>query len=688
MKRAPVKRLFLFLCFILAFQPISTTSVVEAKTAINWSPSEGPQISGGVISHLALDPNNGDHIFAIQEQSDLWQTISESYDAGDHWHSLSNLQNLWLHSLAIDPDQSNVLYLGSNTGIYRSVNGGVDWSQLTNFSSTISVPAANTIYSFERLPGTPDCTAGFDYFARSQDQGATWKKIPLGCGLNGEITSPFGHPLVIYLRLVDNSVSISQTLARSNDGGDSWSFFPLIGPLFSMGLFPIASDSAHPELLYSSSGTGIIISTDGGQTWNLKLSFSINGIFHFAFTAEEIYAGFESITGGAHGIILGAVYRSRDGGDTWEQLPLQLPSNLLALSVIPGIPDSILAGLDGHGVDRSTDGGQTWQFVNVGIMSSTKTFRLRIFPNSSHRAFAIIDWPRPALFTSPNDGLTWSISLDNVQLNDVLSDPQNVNTAWAIGPGGWIESQDGGNTWFSVNSLSGLYLAISPDAPGRPCATHFDQVEGYLVCRTLGQNGSEAWQSYPIPQSKGVSQIAISPTHGNWIFVGGTPDNQVSVIYQSTDGGNSWAESFRGPPNYMLDDLTISRDDPARIMAVFGEYHPDNLIIYESLDTGKTWHDLTLEMTKVVGDLWTGWTYQASVFFTPSGETYFASGDLIMVRPAFGQPWQILGMINDRIYASGFEDGLPHILWLAGEKGYWKTVLPQWYFIWFPNIFR
>jgi photosystem II stability/assembly factor-like uncharacterized protein len=648
-----------------------------------WSTLPGPRISGGVISQLVVDPHDAGHLIALQQQADYQQTFVESEDGGEHWQALSSLKDQWIENMAIDPARPEVLYASGALGVFRSENGGQDWTKIAENGPWIFAPQADSVYVLETAPATADCPYGPSFFLSSLDRGDTWaKKVSLGCAFFDKLAVAHSDPQVIYLSEVDpHSPSMAQSLARSVDGGASWTLTPLTGPLFQMGLFPMAVDPSNPQKLYSSSGTGLIVSSDAGQTWASTLQISGDGIFLFGFSGNEIYAGLDSLLAGAPA----ALYRSRDGGGSWEELPAHFPANLKSLIVIPGQPARLFAGLDGFGVDRSVDGGQSWLLKNMGLVSTTRPERLRISPGAPDALFAITDWPRWGLFKSADGGANWGQPLLETPLEDVAVSPLNHDLVWAIGPDGWLESLDGGNHWKTVSSQSGYSLAVSPAAPERPCAPVTGQDQGYLLCRNLDAEGKETWSSYPVSGSQTVGRVAISPTQGSLIFVGGTLDGGVGAIFSSEDSGKTWQDRFQAPLEYGLLDLAVSGGDPARVIAVFGRAVYHDLYVYQSLDGGKTWQDLTPQMAAAAGgDLWDGHLYRAFVFTTETGAAYYASGETVLAQAAPGQAWQVLGISNDLIYSAALEDGSPGFLWLGGEKSYWKVSLPDWSITWMP----
>ncbi|MFZ2095876.1 MAG: hypothetical protein WAV05_04485 [Anaerolineales bacterium] len=676
-----------FLLFILVINITNVGDLQQnsiSNQKILWENYDEPLISGGVISQIIIAPDNNEHLIALQEQTDNWQTIAESKNGGKLWSTLVNLHQFGIQYLDIDFDYPNILYASGDTGIYRSDDGGYNWQKLTNYGPIISVPSSKTIYSIEKLEGTLECPSGQTNFVRSVDGGNTWEAILLKCGIYGYISSSYSNPAVIYLNEIDpNRRTI--TLARSVDRGNSWSYTPLVGPYFTMGLFPIYIDPQISDKLYSSSGNGIIISEDGGQTWYSKLEVPISGAFLFSFTKNKIYAILNSTLVGSYGCI----YRSDDEGETWKILSFPHEGNPIAiLATYHNFSSRIFVSIDGFGIEKSTDGGLTWRISNRGLVSTTKTARL-VFPYSPYmQIFTLIDWPRKALFTSSDDGLSWNLLKTENNLNDLAIDPIDSNLMWIVGDRGLEESKDGGKKWRSVSSLSGSKLSISPNSSNRPCSTHNENSQGFIVCREVSKNGNVTWQSYLVPGSKSLTDIAISPNDGSLIFVSGTSDYIYGSIYQSEDSGNNWRESLRSLANYYPLYIAISQNEPATIIAIFDQIQFDDLLIYESLDFGITWRDITSDIKIIANDLSTRFTFRAVALFDTSNTLYIATGNTIFSRLTPYQPWKIFGLINDRIYEAAINHGDPEYLWLAGETTGWRTLLPMYFYNWLPAIRR
>lgn len=139
--------------------------------------------------------------------------------------------------------------------------------------------------------------------------------------------------------------------------------------------------SGHPS---TGGNTGLIKSTDGGQTWQVVSTIlDPPADFHTMALSKsdpDVIMGFDS---GGRGL-----FKTADAGQTWEEL--DYPEYIVALVIAPDNPDMVFAGT-GNGIFQSTDGGSSWsqlnQYKGIGVhalafdadgtlYASTETFGL------------------------------------------------------------------------------------------------------------------------------------------------------------------------------------------------------------------------------------------------------------------------------------------------------------------------
>src|SRR5881409_266875 len=229
--------------------------------------------------------------------------------------------------LASDPRTDSVLYFAApGGGVWNSTNGGGSW-----------LPIADS------LPSLEVCSIAID--SRSPD--------------------------VLYVGTGDDqNPRPSQTVARSEDGGRTWTTGPR---LTNQPVCALAVDPANSSRVLAGSAEGLFLSLDAGTSWNKIAASPVTSI---AFdNVGSVYVGMPGDNSG--GTFTNILIRSSDGGSTWSNI--SLPASPYAsdaqttwVSIIAdanAVSVTVSYQLSGQGnranpslIDfyRSTDGGNTW----------------------------------------------------------------------------------------------------------------------------------------------------------------------------------------------------------------------------------------------------------------------------------------------------------------------------------------
>jgi photosystem II stability/assembly factor-like uncharacterized protein len=240
------------------------------------------------------------------------------------------------HSLLVAPDDPGALVLGTHNGLYRSSDGGRNWSA-TSLSGQDAMNLARTKQDVV-------WAAGHDVLAKSEDGGETWQDV-----------RPDGLPgLDVHGFAVDPrdartlwAAIAGQGLYRSTDSGRSFSLVSReVGPgVMALGVMPdgrvIAGDMQQ----------GVMVSANGGKSWKRIHEAALMGLAINSDDPRRILA-----TG--PGILV-----SRDGGKTWDEA-LALAEGAGPVAWAPSAPQTAyVVGFD-KTLYKTTDGGETWDPVS------------------------------------------------------------------------------------------------------------------------------------------------------------------------------------------------------------------------------------------------------------------------------------------------------------------------------------
>jgi photosystem II stability/assembly factor-like uncharacterized protein len=202
-------------------------SLREVPSAAKWNYPQPPNI--GHVKQISFDPRNCDTIYACIEQGALLR----SRDAGLSWEELHGFY-LDVHRLAIVGSNSLKMYLACGDGVYKTIDGGTTWEQLTFRSSGIGYPdglvvhpedenllfisGAGTIPPTWAKSGTANSSVG-----RSRDGGQSWQFLKTGFPANyrGNIEALTlaccGSSSFLFAGTTEGDIFLSE------DEGESWS---------------------------------------------------------------------------------------------------------------------------------------------------------------------------------------------------------------------------------------------------------------------------------------------------------------------------------------------------------------------------------------------------------------------------------------------------------------------------------
>ena len=327
------------------------------------------------------------------------------------------------------------------------------------------------------------------------------------------------------------------------------------------------------------------------------------------------------------GVGSGGIWKTENGGTTWETIfDDQDAYSIGCITLDPNDVNTVWVGTGenvsgrhvayGAGVFRSRDGGQTWE--NMGLPASEHIGMIRIDPRDSNVIYVAAQGPLwsgggdRGLFKSTDGGTTWNKILGDglgnaagddayTGVSEVHLDPRNPDVIYAVawqrfrnvavlidgGPGSGIhKSTDGGATWRKLTEglpeehMGKVGLAISPQEPDVVYAT----IE--LAHRKGGfyrsENGGESWEKQNDYISGGTGphyyqEIFADPHHYDRVY-------QMDVNLHVTLNGGKDFETMRADTKH-VDHHAMA----------FHPTDPDYLLVgndggvYESLDAGVTW---------------------------------------------------------------------------------------------------
>jgi photosystem II stability/assembly factor-like uncharacterized protein len=364
-------------------------------------------------------------------------------------------------------------------------------------------------------------------------------------------------------------------------GGMHWR---LLGP-FRAGWSTMAQGIAdQPDVFYfGAAGGGVWKTEDAGQTWHsLGDQLPASSIGALAIAPSDpniIYAGSGQVAARYDVAAGNGIYKSIDGGATWNSAGLAATRHIGAVLVDPRQPDTVLVGALGHyfgpnperGVYRSSDGGKTWQ-QTLFIDADTGVVDLAADPSNPDIVYAAAwqvrnyPWlsyfqpnagPGSGLYRSSDGGKSWkrtkgqgwpSGTLARIGLatasggrvyavvNAVKGDDESAESE-----SGLYRSDDGGATWRHVSREGWL----GNDYFSRIAADPIDRDRIYATGQSIrrSDDGGEHWTVFKgAPGGDDYHYVWINPKHPDHLI---TASDQGTVV--SVDGGKTWSDWYNQP---------------------------------------------------------------------------------------------------------------------------------------------
>jgi photosystem II stability/assembly factor-like uncharacterized protein len=314
---------------------------------------------------------------------------------------------------------------------------------------------------------------------RTEDAGQSWQPITdkyFG-GSIGAIDVADSDPNVIYVGTGSQDIrgnsSTGRGLWKSTDAGRTWSFQGLreTGAIGRVVVHPTNPDVVYASALGHPFGRnrerGIYRSRDGGATWQQVLfvndSTGASDLVMHPRNPRILYAGmwrgerkpWTMISGGPDG----GVYRSTDGGDTWKKLAGGLPTGVVGkvgITVSPVNPDRVWALVEAEpagGLYRSDDGGETWTRVNAENKIRQRAWYYYRILADPANEHQV--WVMSVqLHKSVDDGKTFTaVPVPHGDTHDLWINPGNPQVMVLGDDGGSVVSLNGAKTWSSMNLL-------------------------------------------------------------------------------------------------------------------------------------------------------------------------------------------------------------------------------------------
>ncbi len=622
----------------------------------SWSTSGPEGVQGAAI---AVSPAAPDVVLVAAAGG-----IYKSINAGNSWARLSNnigyVNNVWAH-----PTLAST-YLALTNRLYRSTNAGSSWSVVGTGLPTASTSFLSTLAVDATAPSNVFVTDILSGVYRSTNGGVNFTPIAIaGIAPDTNYDAITVDPYVnsrVMVSVCSNSTPGQAGLYRSTDGG--LSFVPV----------PSYPNCTYARFVFSGNTSGLVFSdflksTDGGATW--IASGAPGTVIASRNTTAELYS------------FSGTVFsKSTDNGTTWAPFVTGATDNgtdhtsVARLEFKPGSAPLVSYLLSSAGSFFKATGAGSFTASNTGLIASNIR-AVAVHPTNSSILLAgwgdVGNLTSPAMFRSTNRGSTWVRANTGLALDEVrdIEIDQNTTASAAttvVYAAGWdrapfqtpptlyrasiAKSSDGGQTWshapnanfagfgtagvISMGRARNIAIDLRSQIGGAgPSQKVYFTARGSVRCPTTGAgpvaqtlvaprmwktiDAGVNWTSIdtfptgtctpgdPTSPSPVVKDVVIDPSNSNILYVGSflsgydptlpAPTVQTG-IFKSIDGGASWTQSSNGLPR-IGGAGTSHRDvlalviDPSNPLILYAAVNPTTGVgpgrIYKTVDGGANW---------------------------------------------------------------------------------------------------
>jgi len=370
----------------------------------------------------------------------------------------------------------------------------------------------------------------------------------------------------------------------------------LVGPFRAGRVAAVAGVAGDPATYYlGNPGGGVFKTTSGGEVWtpifDREPVESIGAIAVAPSNPQIVYVGTGDVNNVGGSINHGdGIYKSTDGGATWQHLGLDDSRHIARILVDPHNPDLVLVAALGHtyasneerGVFRSSDGGRTWQKVlyqgpRLGAID------LAAAPDRPGEVFAALEvhapvpggrggfgrgagpaTPGAGIYKSSDEGATWT-AVSGHGLPD--RDLGRIGLAVATGTGGrrvytitsagLYRSDDGGGSWTRATTdpriMGNGYFSVIAVAPDNPEVVYVTQTSLYRS--TDGGHTFAAFKG--APGGDDYHEIWIDPSNSQRMILGVDQGATISL-----NGGRQWSRGWYNLPNGQFYHIAVDNRFP------------------------------------------------------------------------------------------------------------------------------
>lgn len=384
------------------------------------------------------------------------------------------------------------------------------------------------------------------------------------------------------------------TIFLSQDGGRNWARFAHLGDGDDYVLDHIAFDPRNSKIMYvaawglmNQQSGDLFRSHDGGKTWQALPAMHGKSIRAMAIADSDS----KVLVAGA----LDGVFRSKDGGNSWERIsPANHAEikNIESVAIDPRNPSVVYAGT-WHLAWKTADGGATWQRINKGMIDDSDVFSIIVDSSNPSVVFASAC---SGIYRSESAGDQFhkiqGIPFSARRTRVLKQDPGNPAVVYAGTTEGLWKTADSGKTWKRMSNPEIVVNDVLVDPRNSQRVLLATDRSGIMASEDGAQSFSASNHGY---SHRYVTAILADRKDPNVIYVGVVNDREWGGMFVSRDGGQHWLQKSSGLGG--RDVFALEQSSSGALIAgtnrgIFmlehaaSEWRPINTVIHEKASYG------------------------------------------------------------------------------------------------------
>jgi len=400
------------------------------------------------------------------------------------------------------PGDQTTYYIGTVGGVWKTTDGGTNWSAISDKDfktasvGAIAVAPSNpniVVVGMGESPYRGVASSHGDGVYISVDAGKTFKNVGLqNTRQISTIHIDPNNPDIIYVASQGSPWAPTEErgVYKTTDGGKTWNKTLFVND--GVGAIDLSLDPSNPRILYAA-------------------------MWDYQRTPWEIRSGGEG----------SGIWRSMDGGDTWEEMSKGLPDLMGKIGVVAapaqnGRVWAIVEAKEKGGLYKSDDYGATWSHVNgTRGLHARSWYYMHVFADPKDADTVYVQ--NSAFFKSIDGGKTFPTRITGTHgdYHDLWINPENPSVMGVANDGGGAVSWNGGKTWTTqMNQPTAQFYRVNTDNDFFYRVYGGQQDNSTVAIRSRGPDGGIGLEDFKPVGGCESAHVSFDPDNPRYVYAG------------------------------------------------------------------------------------------------------------------------------------------------------------------------